>query len=183
MNFTKAVAVPNKPVGDYYHGKLQLIVPLPHNTVVGESVKVNGSIYKGIFKVTYIYVNNASKIAALYFGDVPFAGNDTGTIEKLTSSNPVVSTNPVEIKGNSGNPAIVIPTASQQVASSESKSVSQAAAQPIMQPVNQPIAPVLKVAELSVMPDPVKTSLLQNPLVQIILGALGIVLLFKIINK
>ena len=91
MNFTKAVAILNKPVGDYYYNKLTLQVTLPHNFVVGQTVAVNGSVYKGNFKITYIYNNASSKITALYFGDILFKGNDAGTIESSVNTNTVAN--------------------------------------------------------------------------------------------
>lgn len=80
--FSKALAVPNQQPGNQYFGKLQLIVPYPHGLVMGDVVKIqsaNGT-YSGAHKITYIYNNAASKIAALYFADVNFTVNDTGTV-------------------------------------------------------------------------------------------------------
>ena len=90
MNFLKAVAVPNQASGAYYSGKLQLIVALPHGIVAGDWVQVTGSVYNGIFRVTDYFDNQAAKIAALYFGDIYFQGNDTGTLEKL-DYNPIAA--------------------------------------------------------------------------------------------
>lgn len=90
MNYIKAVAVPNQMEGAYYNGKLQLIVPINHGMTAGDWAEVSGALYTGIFRVTDVYDNTASNISALYFGDIYFKGNDTGTIERL-NYNPIAA--------------------------------------------------------------------------------------------
>lgn len=86
MDYIKSNAVPNKPVGDVWYNKLQLIVPLPHNFQVAEKVivKSKSGLYDGVKTIGYRYDNWASQhgpISALYFADTEFVTGDTGTVE------------------------------------------------------------------------------------------------------
>lgn len=84
MPFTKANSVPKMLAGNPYFGKLQLIVAYPHIFAVGETVKItsSGGAYSGEHEITYIYNNAASKLSALYFMDIDFTVNDTGTVTR-----------------------------------------------------------------------------------------------------
>ena len=84
IRFIKAVAVPNMSDGQPYFGKLQLIVAYPNTLKVGDTVNIisdNGT-YSGNHKITYIYNNPGASVSALYFLDVNFVSNATGTITR-----------------------------------------------------------------------------------------------------
>ena len=90
FEFPNAYQIPNKPVTDRWYGKTILRVygsMLPFKT--GQKVLIKSPLYSGVHTIGYIYKGlhaTKGRFYNLYFEDIKFIGDTSGTIDTDISS-------------------------------------------------------------------------------------------------
>lgn len=179
MQYLRSNAVPNKPVGDQWYNKLQLIVPMPNSFEVGQQVvikSISGN-YDGIRTVGYRYDNPNSSlgpISALYFADTEFFTTDTGSIEPYTSA-----VNPSNRNDVTANPGTILNTGTSATYVEQKPVIKTAETKPAeTEKVN-----LNAIADLTTQNTEVPTEWYKKPVVQIVGAILAVIIILKIINK
>ena len=103
FDFIRAIVPPGKAATDSWYNKTVVTVvgsTLPFKT--GDKVKLESPLYSGIHTIGYIYKGLSTTLGTvsnLYFKDISFKGDTTGTVEIVTGKTtvpPVIEEEPKE---------------------------------------------------------------------------------------